>query len=156
MRQWIMVVFAASLLSAMALALCPEGRVKPVVRMVCGVICALAIASPLLRIDADSIAAALAAYSQQAGVITEEGESEEIMLKRTYIEEECAAYICVKAEEAGTELFGASVQARWDDDALIWVPWSVTLDGAYDKELSVLIERDLGVPAARQEWSEHG
>jgi hypothetical protein len=48
------------------------------------------------------------------------------------------------------------VQARWDDQALVWVPWQVTLDGAYDGTLSRAIETQLGIPAQRQEWSGNG
>ncbi len=152
MREWILGVFSASLLSAVALALCPRGRVRTVLRMVCGLVCAMAIASPLMRLDTERIAAEMARCRQQAESISMEGEEERIMLERTYIEEECAAYIGAKAAEKGVEISGASVLARWDEDGLVWYPWSVTVAGAYDPALSNLIERDLGVPAERQAW----
>ena len=156
MRDWILGIFSASLLSAVALALCPPGRVRTVTRMVCGIVCALAVASPLLTLDTDSLAADMAKYVQQAEKITRGGAEERKMLERTYIEEQCAAYICAKASETGAVASGASVLARWDDDGLVWYPWSVTVDGAYDPILSNIIEGDLGVPAARQEWKSNG
>ena len=152
MRAWIMGVFSASLLSAVALALCPEGRVRAVLRMVCGIVCALAVASPLLKLDPDELAAEMARYRLRAESISLEGEEERKMLERTYIEEECAAYIGAKATEADAAVYGVSVQAQWDDDGLVWYPWSAIIDGAYDPTLSNIIERDLGIPGERQEW----
>ena len=156
MRDWILGIFSASLLSAVALALCPEGRVRAVTRMVCGIVCALAVASPLLSINADMLAADMARYAQQAEKISLEGEEERKMLERTYIEEECSAYICAKAAQTGAAISGASVLARWDEDGLVWYPWSVTVKGAYDPILSNIMEGDLGVPAERQEWLSDG
>lgn len=152
MREWILGVFSASLLSAIALALCPAGRVRAVLRMVCGLVCAMAIASPLLKLDTEQLAADMARYRRQAEAISLEGEEEMKLLERTYIEEECAAYIGVKAAEKGVMIRGASVQARWDDEGLVWYPWSAVIEGEYDRELSNIIEQDLGVPGKRQEW----
>ena len=154
MREWILGIFSASLLSAMAMALCPKGRVRTVLRMVCGIVCAMAVASPLLRLDTDRIAAEMARWRCQAESITLEGEEEKRRMERTYIEGECAAYIGAKAAENGVEISDASVLARWDEDGRVWYPWSVAVRGAYDHALSNIIERDLGVPGERQEWKD--
>ncbi len=156
MKEWITGVAAASLLSSLALALCPDGRVKSVTRLVCGLVCALAIVSPLLRLDIESLAAGMAAYEQQAEEITRQTEEDEKMLERTYIEEKYAAYILAKATEVGASVTGASVLARWDEDELVWYPWQATLCGAYSAELSRSIEAELGIPAGRQDWSGNG
>ena len=156
MRQWILGIFAASLLSAFALALCPEGRVRPVLRMVCGIVCALAVASPLMGLDMDALASGLAEYRLQAQRSAAEGEEEGKMLERTYIEEECAAYICDAAARREIVIDGASVEVRWDDAALVWVPHGARVTGAYSPELSALIERELGIPAERQVFDSDG
>ncbi len=155
MKQWIMGIMAASLLSSIALALCPAGRVKSVTRLVCGLVCALAIASPILRLDIDSLAVGIAAYEQQAEKITRQAEEEEKMLERTYIEEKYAAYILAKATETGASVQDAVVLAQWNDEALVWYPWQVTLYGTYSAELSRSIESELGIPAGRQEWRDN-
>ncbi len=152
MKAWIMSIFAASLLSSLAMALCPEGRVKGVTRMVCGLVCVLAVASPLLRLDVGSIAAGIAAYGQMAQKIVENGEEERKMLERTYIEEQCGAYILAKAEELGAELESVTVLARWDEDALVWVPWEIAMAGRYSRALAAAVEAELGVPPERQSW----
>ena len=152
MKAWITSVFAASLLSSLALALCPQGRVKGVVRMVCGLVCALAVASPLVRLNMGSLAAGMAAYGQQARSAAETGEEEQKMLERTYIEEQCAAYILAKASDLGAKLEGASVLARWDEDVLVWYPWEAVMTGPRSSALSRAVEAELGIPAERQEW----
>ena len=150
MRNWILSVFAASLLSSLALILCPEGRVKGVTRMVCGLMCALAVASPLVQLDPDRLASGLAELRQQAQNITENGETEQKMLERTYIEEQCAAYISARAAEMGAPAGDVTVQARWDDGARLWYPWTAELTGPYRAALADRIEADLGIPAERQ------
>lgn len=156
MRDWITGVFAASLLASLALALTPEGRVRTVTGMTCGLVCALALASPLLRLDVGSLAVGIAEYRQQAQKIGETAEEEGKMLERTYIEEQCAAYICAKAEELGAVVDAVSVLARWDDEALAWYPWQAQIDGPYSRALSRSIEGELGIPAERQSWRDDG
>ncbi len=156
MRDWILGIFAASLLSAVALALCPGGRVHTVTRMVCGIVCALAVASPLLRLDVESLAVGMAAYRAAAESITEKEEETGRMMERTYIQDQCAAYICAKAAELGAEVDAAEVLARWDDEALVWYPWSASIRGVYSQTLARAVESDLGIPRSRQEWTADG
>jgi hypothetical protein len=143
---------AASLLSCIALALTPPGRVKFVVRMVCGMVCALAMVAPVLELDMDSLAVGMASYTQRAQSIIQSEEETAKMQERTYIEEASAAYILAKAAQLEAQVPSASVQARWDDEALVWVPWQAVMAGPYQKALSQAIEAELGIPAQRQEW----
>lgn len=147
-----MSITAASLLSAVAMALTPAGRVKQVTRLACGLMCALAVAGPLVRLDFGSLASSLALYEQRARAITDKAEEEAKMMDRTYIEERCEAYILAKATEAELVVDGVSLSARWDDEDLVWYPWSVTVDAPYNEWLAGLMEAELGVPAVRQEW----
>jgi hypothetical protein len=78
------------------------------------------------------------------------------MQERTYIEEQCGAYILAKAAKLEAQVSSAAVQARWDDEALVWVPWQVTVAGAYNEALAQAIETELGIPAQRQEWEADG
>ncbi len=146
---------AASVLAAIAMALTPKGRVRQVTRLACGVMCALAIVSPAAKLDVDGLAAGMAAYRQQADEIVTRAEEEAKYMDRTYIEERCEAYISGKAALAG-EPPEVTVTARWDEEQLVWVPWTVTVDAAYDGALSAAIEGELGIPASRQQWRTDG
>lgn len=153
MKEWLTGIVAASVISSVAMLLTPAGRVRTVTKLSCGVMCALAIAGPVLELDMEKLSVSIAAYEQAAQRITQQAEEEANLLERTYIEDECAAYILSKATETQTALTDAEVSARWDDGALVWYPWEVVLHGAYDETLSGVIEADLGIPSQRQTWN---
>ena len=153
MKGWIAHITAASLLAAIAMALTPKGRVRQVTRLVCGLVCALVVAGPLAKVDVGTLAAGLAQYEQSAVEIVSRAEEEEKLMERTYIEQQCRAYILGKADERALAPGEVSVTARWDEDAHVWYPWSVTLDAPFDSGLAVSIEAELGIPAGRQTWS---
>lgn len=153
MRQWIASIAAASLLASIAMALTPKGRARQITKLTCGLMCALAVAGPVVKLDFQGLAASIAAYERRAEEITSQGSEEAKMLNRTYIEERCAAYILGKATEAeAVAAGGVSVTARWDETDLVWYPWSVTVDAPYSSRLSAVIEGELGIPAERQNW----
>ena len=152
MKEWLQAVVAASVISSAALMLTPPGRVRWVTRMACGILCALAVISPVFTLDMEALSVNIAAYEKEAQLVTENAQEEVKMLERTYIEQECAAYILSKAEENGVPLGRVGVSARWDDGEGIWHPWSAELEGDYSPRLSVLLEATLGIPAQRQTW----
>ena len=156
MKQWISGIAAASVLAAMAMALTPKGSVRQVTRLVCGLMCALAVAAPVTKLDLGRISAGIAKYEQRAREITSQAEEEGKMLDRTYIEERCQAYILSKAAQLGAPVTEARVTARWEEDDMVWYPWTVTLDCPRHAALAGLIEGELGIPAERQEWSADG
>lgn len=153
MKAWLQGIVAASVISALALALTPPGRVRWVTRMACGILCSLAIVSPVLKLDMKALSVSIAAYEQAAEKVMETAAEESKMQERTYIEQECEAYILSKAEENGIPLGQVGVSARWDDEAGVWYPWSADLEGAYSARLSVMLESLLGIPAERQTWA---
>lgn len=156
MRRWIVSITAASLLAAIAMTLTPTGRVKQVTRLACGLMCALAVAGPLVRLDLGGLASSMALYEQRAESITSQAEEETKMMDRTYIEDRCEAYILAKAAEAELAVDGVDLSARWDEEDLVWYPWTVTVDAAYNRWLADLIEGSLGIPAVRQDWRDDG
>lgn len=156
MRQWIMGVTAASLLSSIAMALTPKGRVRQVTGLVCGLMCALAVAGPLVKLDYGALAAGVALYGQRAAQLTADADEEAKMLDRTYIEDRCQAYILAKAAEAELAVQSVTLSARWDEDAHIWYPWTVAVDAPYSPRLAACIEADLGIPPQRQSWRDDG
>lgn len=154
MRKWLLGVVYAAVLSSAALTLTPAGRVKSVTRLCCGLLCALALAGPLLELDMEKLSVSIAVYEQAAQSVVENAEEEAKTMERTYIEERCEAYILAKATETGVELTAVSVTARWDGDAGVWYPYEAVLSGPYSPTLSRAMEADLGIADENQTWEE--
>lgn len=154
---WIRALAGAAVFCAIALALCPEGRTKRVLRAACGVVMTAALLSPALSLDMQALPEALARYGEAARAVAGEAGQEADRLNRTIIERECAAYILDKADALGLAVGSAAVTARWSEEGF-WYPWeSRAACAAEDRaELSELIEAGLGIPAERQSWEESG
>lgn len=154
--QWLLSLCAAAAGCAAALALCPEGRVRRVLRIVCGAVMAVALLSPVRAFDLDLYARAVAQYGEEARALGETAEAESDRLSRGIIEEECAAYIWDKADTLGLQVSSVQVGAHWSDDGC-WYPWeaelAVTGDTAALEALSAAVESELGIPRARQQFT---
>ncbi len=154
MKDWLLGMIGTALFSSLALAFCPKGGPRQVTAFVCALLCALALAGPLLELDMESLGIGLAEYREQAAQIAAEEEEEAKRMQRTYIEQECAAYILSEAEALGLSPTELRVSAQWDSGEGLWYPWEAELGLAYHGELSRRIEGELGIPKERQRWTE--
>ena len=68
---WIRALAGAAVFCAIALALCPEGRPKRVLRAACGVVMAAALLSPVVELDMQALPEALARYGEAARAVAE-------------------------------------------------------------------------------------
>lgn len=154
---WIKAVCGAAVVCAAAMALCPEGKVRRVLKLVCGAVMAAALLSPVVELDFDAYSEALARYGEEARRTAEGAQEEARELSRAVIETECAAYILDKAEALGLGQCEASVRAEWSAEGF-WVPQECTISraGGFDRALSAAVEADLGIPAERQNWEAEG
>jgi len=154
LRKWILSLTGTALICAAALRLTPEGRVKRVVRLLCGVSMAAALLSPLMGTALETYPLELARYRAQAAAAAEEGTAIRAGLDRDIIEREMEAYILDKARSLGLELRGVHVALRWSTEG-VWLPESAELTGPYSARLAQLMEAELGIPRSAQNWSEH-
>lgn len=151
--NWIRGLAGVAVFSAIALTLTPSGRVKNVLRALCGLIMVIALLRPLIGIDLADYGRSLAKYRESliARTDTEAGDR----LSRIIIENETRAYILDKAAGLGLAPQSVSVSARWANG--FWVPDQVSVTGptgADAEALSNLIEAQLGIPKDRQHWSD--
>ncbi len=154
MKDWLLGMVGTALFSALALALCPKGGPRQVLGFLCAMLSALALAGPLMELDMESLSVSLAGYRDQAARLAAGEEEEGKRLQRSYIEQECAAYILSEAEALGLSLSELRVTAQWDSDSGCWYPREAALGAAYHRELSRNIEGALGIPKERQIWTE--
>jgi hypothetical protein len=155
-RNWIIGVAGAAILTGIAISLTPRGRVHSVLKFVCGIVMVLSLVKPVMDIDFTVYSSSLAGYREKADILGLEAEETRDRLSRTIIEEECSAYILDKAQVLGLDTVSASVIAKWGDEGW-WYPYEAYLEmkGPKDQKNSLmrLIEADLGIPVGRQYWS---
>lgn len=151
-RSWLLAVISVSLLCAVAGALMPQGAVKRVGRLVCGLVLLAAILSPLAELDVEAGQRWLDSYT--AGISGQESELRETVNRqmKTIIEQKYAAYIVDKAAQHGLTC-SARVECRETEEGL-YLPvraevtgsWTVSAQG----RLSQILSQDLGIPAQSQ------
>ena len=155
LKSWILSMTGAALLCAGALALTPEGRTRSAVRLLCGVVMAVTLLSPLQEMDLSVYSMSLASYRDAAAQSASRLDETNDRLSRTIIETESEAYIWDKARAVGLTPEEVTVTVKWGD-ALCWYPYEMTLRTAWEpwqrRELSATVEAELGIPEARQHW----
>ncbi len=153
--DWIRTVAGASLLCCCAMYLCPKGRVRDALRIVCGVVLALALISPVVEFDFRSYSESLAEYRAQAEDINAMADEAYSSLTRSVIEREYAAYISDKATEQGLALSSVTVGVEWGGGG-VWYPTEAHISGPERAKtaLAPVIESELGIPEERQYWND--
>ena len=152
LRSWIASLSGTALICALALALTPEGRVKRVVRMLCALILAAALFSPLLGgRELGTYTLNLARYRAEAEALTGKGTELRRALDRGIIERETEAYILDKARALGAPLTAARVTLRWGTEG-VWLPEAAELTGQFSEALARTLEAELGIPRKAQTW----
>ena len=156
LRTWILGLTGASILAALAQQLTPNGPVKKVTRLVCGILLAGIMLRPILEPDRDVLAGAMARFRATEAELTQGIEEREKQLLRSYIEEQCQAYIWDEAQLLGITDLICSVRVKWRDES--WVPYEAELTTAavepQRRRLEAWLDGELGIPAERQRWHE--
>lgn len=154
--QWIRAIVGAALICAAASALTPKGKVKNVLKLLCGIVLITAMINPIINQNLPALSMDISEYRKQADEISGSAEEKENSLSRTIIEDELEAYILDKAESLDVKLQSVEVSVKWGDEGC-WYPYEVHLTADIpqmkQKLISNSIEAEMGVPDERQYWS---
>jgi len=154
--EWVRAIAGAALICAAATALTPKGKVKNILKFVCGIVIICAIINPLLNKNFSFLSMDMSQYSQEADEILKNAEESKSNLSRTIIEDKLEAYILDKAKSLNAEIQSVSVSVKWGDEGC-WYPDEVYLSADIpQREMSLIsnaIEAELGIPKERQYWS---
>ena len=154
-RAWLLSLAGVALLTALASLFPTSESLRRITKLAGGIALTCLLFSPLVTFDYDAYAAALQDYHVSVSTDGAVSDSSE-RLQRTVIESEMRTYILDKAVQCGAALDDAQVTLRWSTDGY-WYPQSVRLitsgTAAENSRLAQIIEADLGIPRARQEWS---
>ncbi len=153
--EWVRAIAGAALICAAATALTPKGKVKNVLKLVCGIILIIAMINPLVNQDLPTMSMDISDYRKQADEIIGSAEEKQNNLNRTIIEDELEAYILDKAQSLNISLKSVEVSAKWGDEGY-WYPYEVKLNADISQMeqnlISNSIEAELGVKKEKQYW----
>ncbi len=157
MSTWVRGIIYASVFCLVALSLTPEGKVKTAEKLLCGIVMLFVIFSPIIELDIDTYASAMAKYTEVGKELANEGKESGERMNRTIIENELCAYILDKAESFGVRITSVSVGVAWSDEGY-WYPVSAEISGSFSsdgkKKLTSVIAADLGIGEGEQSWTE--
>ena len=151
LRAWVLGMTGAALFCAIATALTPRGAVKELVKVVCGVVMAAALAAPLFSLPLPDYALSIARWRSEGAAIAAEGESLGGEMSRPVLEAEYGADRLDKAAALGAAVNGASVSVRWTTEG-VWVPVAAEVCGLYSAPLAAAIEAELGIAREEIRW----
>lgn len=155
---WVKAIAGAALVCSVALSLTPNGKVKNVLKLICGVVLICAMVSPLLRTNIPLSSMTMSEYRSKAQEIIEGASENNNTLNRTLIEKELCAYISDKAVDMGESLQSVTVGMSWSDEGY-WYPSEVSISANVSElcknRLINVIEGELGIPKDCQHWSEY-
>lgn len=152
MRQWVLSVACGAMIVTILQALLPKNGIGAVGRLASGLVLLLVTVQPLIRLDAEEMAAALTGYRlTQQGYAEELNEMNRDILEKI-IEEETEAYILDKAESIGIAC-QVTVIYEWSEDGIPYPAQAQIVSDASaeeEKRLSRILEADLGIPPEAQ------
>ena len=154
LHRWILDLTAAALISACAMAITPEGRVKKAVRAVCGIVAVIALLSPLSQISGFDLEQTLAGYESEALAASDALSELNENITRDIIESETAAYISDKGKTLGAGIESVTVTAKMREDGFYY-PYGAEITAETDvgkRELYKYIREELGIDEDRIVW----
>ena len=155
LKNWIMYITSAAVLSAVCLGILPEGRAKKAVSLVCGFVTLLCLAYPITDGRMDELSGVLPEFDLSDG-FEEKAEETKQIATRIVIQEELGAYILDKGKEMGVEIEDVEVSVRWSEEGY-WYPVKAEIrlknEGAASEELENMILKELGIEESKIYWS---
>lgn len=152
MKSWLLGIVLTSLASGLARQLAPQGKEQAMVRLVCGLLLALAILRPLAGQDWDKLEFDLDGFTLQASDLSDSYRKNQQEALSAIIAEKTEAYIWDKANRLG--LSCAVTVTVSTPEGGVPLPDSVLIRGPYSRELADCLEEEVGIPAEKQIWLE--
>jgi len=150
-KTWLLGIVLTAFAGGLAQELSPKGREQTAVRLVSGLLLALAILRPLAGLGGGELpefSGDFAGQAQAQAAAYEKSQREQLS---AIIAARTEAYILDKADQLGVAC-QAVVEVSAGDG--LPMPERVTIIGAYHPALAACIEEEVGIPAAQQNWLE--
>lgn len=155
MKQWLLGIVLTAFAGGLARQLAPRGREQAMVRLVSGLLLALALLAPL----AELTGAAWEGEALEAAAFRQRTREQEALYRKNQqevlaaiIAEKTEAYIWDKANRLGLACEVRVTTAAGESG--IPLPDTVTIRGPYSAALALCVEEEVGVPAEKTIWLE--
>lgn len=149
LKEWLLGLVTAAMALTILYALLPRGAVRSVAKTSGALVLLLVLLGPVAGWEVGELGLRLSDVSGQLEeqISRYDAQSQEELARG--IEQRCAAYI---SEQAAA--LGLSCQAEVSTQLRDGIPWpnEVSLDIAWNQELSDCIAGELGIPLERQHW----
>lgn len=153
MRQYVLTVICAALLSGVALSLVQSSGAKGVVKLICGGILAVTVLSPLAKFDIEQELRRVLPNKMEAEAFAAQGEQMSRASMAALIKSRTESYILNKAAALGGEI---TAEVRLSDDVPP-VPEAAVLTGRVSpllrQQLERMMEEKLGIPKENLKWT---
>jgi len=155
LRSWIIGIAGAAVIASICMTVTPDGKVKKVVALVCGLVIMLMLVNPLIGFDY-GIFSNYTQFRDQAEAFSADITDFNEKLTGLIIEEACQAYILDKGTQLGIHDLTVRVSVRQSGYGY-WYPYAARLTTAANKELrdrlGHIIQTELGIPPEELIWS---
>jgi hypothetical protein len=152
LRSWLLGVIFSAFAVELAREMVPKGKEKSLLRMVGGILIALAILRPLGTSSMEITSALSGGVSMDVPEQTEVYRQEQEKALADIIAARLETYIWDKATGLGLECtVRVTVSAG---EGMLPLPEKVEIGTAYDSALAAWIEEVVGIPAKKQIWQE--
>ena len=156
LRDWVFGIVGAALITSICMTITPDGKVKKVVSLACGLVVILMLINPIIEFDYGLFSQSYAQFRAEAAAFSQEGVAFNEKLSGLIIEEACVAYILDKGTKLGIHDLTAEVSARQSANGY-WYPYAARLTTAANQELrdrlSDSIYASLGISPEELIWS---
>ena len=151
-RTWLLGIVLTSLAGGMARQLAPQGKEQAMVKLVSGLLLALAILRPLAGSGWEGLEVAAGSFDLQSEEQAEIYRKNQLEALSAIIAGKTEAYILDKANQLGLDCTVRVTVAAGESG--IPLPTSATIRGAYSPALAECMEEEVGIPAQNQIWLE--
>lgn len=145
-RLWLLSILTVSLVCALADAMMPAGAVKKVGRLVCGLVLAAVVLTPVVTLDLEEGRQWLESYGMEMDEQEEKLKKQVSEEMKIIIQQDYEAYIVDKAAHLGAECT-AKVECSEEDGVCLperaWI--SGTLSPEVREELTRILQEELGL-----------
>lgn len=152
-RTYLFSVCAAAMLSVLVPMLISQSRIRKTAEFAGGMLLLIVVVSPVVQVDLAEFRQAISSYMLDPSVSFSVQNTAGCNFTAERISMQCEEYILDKAEAIGMSI---EVEVHMSDDVFYPRPERVIIYGRYTpwqmKQLSLILDQDLGVPESQQEW----